>query len=66
MQGPDSSVDSREGLSGTMKEEVEGLERSLDMLFKTLLCQLLNVHTGARGFQSKGKIKAFSDIASSR
>lgn len=46
MQGPDGAVDSRKGLRlTTRKEEVEEMEMRLDLLFKTLLCQLLNVHT---------------------
>lgn len=46
MQGPDGAVDSREGLrQTTLKKEVGEMEMRLDLLFKTLLCQLLNVHT---------------------
>lgn len=42
MQGPDGAVDSRKGLRlTTRKEEVEEMEMRLDLLFKTLLCQLL-------------------------
>lgn len=62
MQGPDGAVDSREGLGQTtLEREVEEMEMRLDLFFKTLLCQLLNVHTDTWGFQSKGKTKAFSD-----
>lgn len=49
MHGTDSGGDSREGLrQSTKKEEVEEIEMGLDMLFKTLLCQPLNVHAHVR------------------
>lgn len=45
MQGPDGAADSRKGLRlTTREEEAEEMEMRLDLLFKSLLCQLLNVH----------------------